>query len=53
MLYAADIIAFEPELHSEIEQVLFLDELPPDLKQLTYPMIQPKLVEEAKRRNLV
>ena len=53
MLYAADIIAFEPELHREIEQVLFLDELPRDLKPWTYPMIQPKLVEEAKRRNLV
>lgn len=53
MLYAADIIAFEPELHHEIEQVLFLDELPRDLKPWTYPMIQPKLVEEAKRRNLV
>lgn len=51
--YAADIIAFEPELHREIEQVLFLDELPRDLKPWTYPMIQPKLVEEAKRRNLV
>ena len=53
MLYAADIIAFEPELHHEIDQVLFLDELPRDLKPWTYPMIQPKLVEEAKRRNLV
>ena len=53
MLYVADIIAFEPELHREIEQVLFLDELPRDLKPWTYPMIQPKLVEEAKRRNLV
>ena len=56
MLYAseaglggAEIIKFA----REIEQVLFLDELPRDLKPWTYPMIQPKLVEEAKRRNLV
>ena len=46
-LYFADIEEFEEELHSEIERISFFDSLP---EKLTYPMIQPKLVEEAKRR---
>lgn len=46
-LYFADIEEFEDELHSEIERISFFDSLP---EKLTYPMIQPKLVEEAKRR---
>lgn len=47
MLYFADIRAFEPGLHSEIEKIVITDELP---HEWTYPKIQPKLLEEAKRR---
>jgi len=47
MLYAAEVTAFEPELHSEIEKIIITDELP---ENWTYPLIQPKLMEEAKRR---
>lgn len=47
MLYYADIKAFGQELHSEIEKVLLLDELP---TKWTYPLIQPLLVEEFQRR---
>jgi len=47
MLFAADITAFEGELHSEIERIRLFDALP---EALTYPDIQPKLLEEAARR---
>lgn len=47
MLYFADIIMFEEELHSEMEKVVLLDELP---TEWTYPLIQPLLIEEYKRR---
>lgn len=47
MLYYADIQSFEPELHSEIERILMTDQL---VERWTYPLIQPKLIEEAKRR---
>lgn len=47
MLYFAKITKFEDELHSEIEKVCFLDELP---KEWTYPLIQPILIKEAIRR---
>ncbi len=46
-LFFADIHTFEKELHSEIERIAIMDELPVDW---TYPDIQPKLIEEAKRR---
>lgn len=49
MLYYADIRAFERELHSEIEKILITDKLP---DVWTYPEIQPKLMEEAKKRGL-
>ena len=49
MLYYADIYKFE-ELHSEIEKIIFTDSL--DI-EWTYPRIQPKLIEEAKRRNII
>lgn len=41
MLYYAEIETFEEELHSEIEKVVFMDELP---VEWTYPLIQPKLI---------
>ena len=47
MLYYADIQSFEPELHSEIERIVITDQL---VDQWTYPLIQPKLIDEAKRR---
>ena len=49
MLYYADIFSFE-ELHSEIEEILITDSL---VENWTYPLIQPKLLEEAKRRGFL
>lgn len=49
MLYYADIVSFE-ELHSEIEKILITDEL---VDNWTYPLIQPKLIEEAKNRGFI
>lgn len=46
MLFIADIASFE-ELHSEIESILITDNL---VDNWTYPLIQPKLLEEAKNR---
>ena len=47
MLYYADIQTFDKELHSEMEQVVLLDELP---AKWTYPLIQPLLIQEFQRR---
>ena len=47
MLYYADIFSFENELHSEIEKIIISDHL---VNDWTYPLIQPKLMEEALRR---
>lgn len=47
MLYAAEIETFQGQLHSEMERVLLLDQLP---TRWTYPEIQPRLVEEYRRR---
>lgn len=47
MLYASEIESFQGELHSEMERVLLLDQLP---TRWTYPDIQPQLVEEYVRR---
>ena len=49
MLYIADIVSFE-ELHSEIEKILIADEL---VDNWTYPLIQPKLIAEAKNRGFI
>ena len=49
MLYFADIHSFE-EIHSEIEKIILTDDL---VKNWTYPFIQPKLIEEAKRRGVI
>lgn len=46
MLFIADIFSFE-EIHSEIEKILITDDL---VKNWTYPLIQPRLLEEAKNR---
>lgn len=47
MLFFADIKSFYGELHSEIEKVILLDELP---IEWTYPLIQPLLIKEYQRR---
>lgn len=47
MLYFADILSFERELHYEIERIFITEQL---VKDWTYPFIQPKLIEEAQRR---
>lgn len=49
-LYYAEISSFEEELHSEIEQIVLLNEPPAD--NWTYPEIQPQLLEEVKRRKI-
>ena len=50
MLFRADIFSFENELHSEIESICLLDGLS---EKWTYPLIQPKLIEEAVRRGVI
>ncbi len=50
MLFFADIKTFENELHSEMEKVLITDTL---VENWTYPLIQPKLIEEAKQRGFI
>ncbi|MCR5806369.1 MAG: NUDIX domain-containing protein [Oscillospiraceae bacterium] len=50
MLFFADISSFEDELHSEIEKIVIADILP---DKWTYPLIQPKLLEEARRRGII
>lgn len=43
LLCFAEITEFAKELHSEMEKVVLMDELP---ENWTYPLIQPKLVEK-------
>ena len=43
LLCFAEIIEFAKGLHSEMEKVVLMDELPEDW---TYPLIQPKLIEK-------
>lgn len=50
MLFFADIKSFENELHSEMEKILITDTL---VENWTYPLIQPKLIEEAKHRGFI
>lgn len=47
MLYFADAFELEKELHSEIEKIIITETLPDNW---TYPLIQPKLIDEAKIR---
>ena len=47
MLFIADIVSFEKELHSEMEKVIITEKL---VENWTYPLIQPKLIEEARKR---
>ena len=50
LLCYADITLFENELHSEIEKTIITDKL---TENWTYPLIQPKLIEEAVRRGVL
>ena len=50
MLFMADIFAFEEDLHNEIEKILITEHL---VENWTYPLIQPKLIEEAERRGFL
>lgn len=47
MLYFANIRSFDCELHSEIEKIVLIEELP---EKWTYPDIQPYLIEEVLKR---
>lgn len=47
MLFIADIKRFEAALHSEIEKIIITDTFP---ESWTYPCIQPRLMEEVKKR---
>ncbi len=49
MLYFADIKAFE-EIHSEIEKTIITDNLP---ENWTYPLIQPKLIQQAEKLGII
>lgn len=50
MLYYAEISSFEKELYSEIESIHLFDNIP---EQQTYPLIQPRLIDEIIRREIV
>lgn len=50
MLFCAEIRTFEKELHSEIEKIILTEEL---TDKWTYPDIQPKLLDEARRRGFI
>lgn len=50
MLFFADIHMFEKELHSEIEKIIITEEL---ADNWTYPLIQPRLIEEAVKRGYI
>ena len=50
MLYYAEITALERGLHHEIREIYLMDGLP---DHWTYPLIQPKLMEEARRRGIL
>jgi len=50
MLYCAEITALDGGLHHEISEIDLMDGLP---ERWTYPLIQPKLIEEARRRGAV
>ncbi len=49
MLYYADVFSFG-EIHSEIEKIVITDE---PMENWTYPLIQPRLLEEARNRGYI
>lgn len=50
LLCYADIYEFEEKLHSEIEKIIITEKL---VENWTYPLIQPELIKEAKRRGVI
>lgn len=50
MLYYAEVEKLERELHSEIEKIVLMTAMP---DKWTYPDIQPKLMDEARRRGII
>ncbi len=50
MLYYAEIDTFDQELHSEIEKIIITDDLP---EKWTYPFIQPRLLEQARKSGYI
>ena len=48
-IYYADVFSFE-ELHSEIEKIVITDTL---VENWTYPLICPRLLEEAANRGFI
>ena len=49
LLCFAEITEFAKELHSEMEKVVLMNELP---ENWTYPLIQPKLIENKENLKL-
>lgn len=49
LLCFAEITEFSGKLEHEIEKVVFMEELPTNW---TYPLIQPKLIEEYEKREM-
>ena len=47
MLFYANIFSFKKELHSEMEKIVITNDL---VDNWTYPLIQPKLIEESEKR---
>lgn len=47
MLYYADLFRIEEELHSEIEKIYLLEDLP---NNWTYPQFHPQMIEEYIKR---
>lgn len=47
MLFYDDVSSFEKELHHEIDTIIKSEKL---VYNWTYPLIQPKLIEETRRR---
>lgn len=50
LLCFAEIQKFSSKLESEIEKVVLMDEMP---ENWTYPLIQPKLIDEWKKRTIL
>lgn len=50
LLCYANIYEFEEKLHSEIEKIIITEKL---VENWTYPLIQPELIKEAKRRGVI
>lgn len=49
-VFLSDVLSFSNKLEYEIEEVIFLEGEP---EKYTYPLIQPVLIEELKRRYLL